>query len=362
MPKPLARPTLPSSSIPNTSGSLAPLVVTTHRDTSSFLAALEGELLQRPIEANLLLHIATSAARTEELLVESSYPNPRHPSCWVSVGTKLPNSGRTKLDFIAALTSSPIGAYPLFFFPAHHSSVYTAEFTRPRMARLVEALSRLVPSTRVFSVFAPKSLAGEFARQWSATTGHARIVEPYFEAVLTTLTAETFDDTLVDDQARQHSRLATMGDLHEVAALFDAFADSTGMYPITLQQALLQARVAIQMQSVWLYELESAGIRRPIGVVAALRSTPRHAFITKVFVEEVHRRNGLGKRLVALVCEELFDRDFEDVSLYVSEQDNREAAALYDKVGFAGLCGRPRPPHVEEWVEIAFEGTMKGHW
>lgn len=313
------------------------------------------------MEANLVLPVAVGALQVERLRVESYSQSPRHPSLWVSISTTLA-SGQTKLDFIAALTFSPLGASPLFFFPAHHSSVYTAAFTRPRMARLVDQLSRLVPWARVFSVFAPGPLAEEFARQWSARTGHARIIEPYFNAVLTTITAETFDDTLVDEQARQHSRLATMSDLWDVAALFDAFAGWSGMYPTTPQQALLQARLAIQMRSVWLYELESAGVRRPIGVVAALRNTPGHAFVTKVFVEEVHRRNGLGKRLVAWVCEELFDRGFEDISLYVSERDNREAAALYDKVGFVGLCGRPRPSHVEEWVEIAFEATIKGHW
>jgi len=360
MPKPPSQTTFPSTLTCSTAYS--PVVVTTHRDASSFLVAFKDELHQRPVEANLILPIAAGAAHMEEQLTESSCPRPRHPSVWVSISTTLANNGRTKLDFVAALTSTPVGDYPLFFFPAHHNSVYTAEFTRPRMARLIDELSRLVPSTRVFSVFALKPLAEEFARQWSAKTGHAHTIEPYFDAVLTTLTPETFDDTLVDAQARQHSRLATMGDLHEVAALFDGFARSIGMYPSTPQQALCQARMAIQLRSVWLYELESAGIRNPIGVVAALRNTPRHAFITKVFVEEVHRRNGLGKRLVAWVCEELFDRDYEDISLYVSEQDNQEAAALYDKVGFTGLCGRPRPPHVEEWIEFTFEGTIKGHW
>lgn len=349
----------------STSPSTAPndtLVIFVHHDATSFLQSFGKELLRRPIEANLVLAIASKAARLEEL--ESSHPRLRQAPIWVSVGTRVAEGRRVRLDFIAAFTSSRLDTYPLFFYPAHAAAVYTPEFTRPRVALLVEELIRYphAPS-RLFSVFAPAPLSEEFSRQWSAVSRRRRLERPHFSSVLTTVTRDTLDGSMIDEQAYQHSRRATMADLTAVAVLFDQFAAGSGFYAVTSEQALIQASQAIREGFVWLYELESQGVRTPIGVVAALRNSPGHAFITKVFIEEEHRRNGLGKRLVAWVCDHLlFDQGYDDVSLYVDEQQTPDAAALYDKVGFMGLCGRPRPPHVEPWVEIAFENTIKGHW
>lgn len=336
-------------------------MVIVHHDATSFLERFRQDLLQRPIEANLVLAIASRAARLEK--VESSQSRLRQAPLWVSVGTRVSQGQRVRLDFIAAFTSSRLDTYPLFFYPAHAASIYTPEFTRPRVALLVEELIRYphIPP-RLFSVFAPAPLSEEFSRQWSAKSRRRRVELPHFSSVLTTVKPDTLDDSLIDEQAHRHSRLATMADLTAVAVLFDQFAAGSGFYAVTPEQALIQAEQAIRERLVWLYELESQGVRTPIGVVAALRNTPRHAFITKVFVEEEHRRNGLGKRLVAWVCDHLFEEGYDDVSLYVDEQQTPEAAALYDKVGFMGLCGRSRPPRVETWVEIAFENTIKGHW
>ena len=57
----------------------------------------------------------------------------------------------------------------------------------------------------------------------------------------------------------------------------------------------------------------------------------------------------------------LFKEHKQSVVLFVAH-DNMAAAKVYDRVGFQGLCGKPRGAGVDPWLEIGFEDTTLGHW
>ena len=48
------------------------------------------------------------------------------------------------------------------------------------------------------------------------------------------------------------------------------------------------------------------------------------------------------------------------VVLYVGHTNS--AARVYDRVGFVGLSGKPKVSGVEDWLELGFENTDRGHW
>ncbi|KAG9087981.1 hypothetical protein FRC06_002277 [Ceratobasidium sp. 370] len=96
-------------------------------------------------------------------------------------------------------------------------------------------------------------------------------------------------------------------------------------------------------------------------MVASSRSSANVAAITKVYTPPAFRGRKYALRLVQWVTQHLLYRDGkESVVLYVSHENPAEK--VYHRVGFAGLCGTPRPGLVEDWLEIGFEGTIRGHW
>jgi hypothetical protein len=49
----------------------------------------------------------------------------------------------------------------------------------------------------------------------------------------------------------------------------------------------------------------------------------------------------------------LYNESKDSVTLYVSHSSSVEK--VYHHVGYAGLCGTPRPAMVEDWLEIGFQ-------
>lgn len=56
----------------------------------------------------------------------------------------------------------------------------------------------------------------------------------------------------------------------------------------------------------------------------------------------------------------LFRFKKDSVVLYVGHENS--AQRVYDRVGFAGLCGKPKPDGVEDSLELGFVGADRGHW
>jgi len=109
------------------------------------------------------------------------------------------------------------------------------------------------------------------------------------------------------------------------------------------------------------------GITEIVCIVAVTRTYDQVATISKVFTPERGRGKGCATRLVREVCSYYLDpqrnrQNKQQVALYVAH-DNRGAVKAYHRVGFVGLSDtEPVPADVENWVEIGFLDTVKGHW
>lgn len=68
-----------------------------------------------------------------------------------------------------------------------------------------------------------------------------------------------------------------------------------------------------------------------------------------------------GYTLIDHAFSALFTLNKKWVVLYVAH-NNPAAAKVYDKVGFVGLCGKPRVEGVDDWIEIGCQNTELGHW
>lgn len=60
------------------------------------------------------------------------------------------------------------------------------------------------------------------------------------------------------------------------------------------------------------------------------------------------------------ICRLLFECGQEVVVLYVGYENS--AQYVYDRVGFQGLCGKPRNERIEDSLELGFVNTKRGHW
>ena len=56
----------------------------------------------------------------------------------------------------------------------------------------------------------------------------------------------------------------------------------------------------------------------------------------------------------------LYNFKKDSVVLYVGHENS--AQRVYDRVGFAGLCGKDKPDAVEDSLELGFVGADRGHW
>ncbi|CAE6419359.1 unnamed protein product [Rhizoctonia solani] len=56
----------------------------------------------------------------------------------------------------------------------------------------------------------------------------------------------------------------------------------------------------------------------------------------------------------------LYNESKDAVVLYVSH--GNPAEKIYHRIGYTGLCGAPRPAIVEDWLEVGFQNTIRGHW
>ncbi|KAG8702840.1 hypothetical protein FRC08_003215 [Ceratobasidium sp. 394] len=157
-------------------------------------------------------------------------------------------------------------------------------------------------------------------------------------------------------------RPATAQDADQVARLCYEFAEDSVFFPLNAKESIVQAQQLIRDKQLWVYETRDAYNRPCIAsMVASSRSSANVAAITKVYTPPAFRGRKYAPRLVQWVTQHLLYRDGkESVVLFVSHENPAEK--VYHRVGFAGLCGTPRPGPVEDWLEIGFEDTIRGHW
>ncbi|KAF8323778.1 hypothetical protein DL93DRAFT_2049515 [Clavulina sp. PMI_390] len=380
------------------------MFVAVHYSATDFLDAAEPALARREREGNCILPLA-QAYRDHEIghnIVPRKAQTPwerarvlLHPEWrddlaefervaenrqfWLTLWSfPSPASTEPSLDLILSCTASHIANLPIFLWCSYETSTLTPEYLVPRMTLLVQHLAELVPYERVFSVFAPNLLTKSFAQLWTSKTGANAIAQPYYSAALTYVTRNTLTPTRASRVPSLPPlpfvlRQAHRGDAAQVASHCFEFAEDSD-FPIDRPGSIREALHYINNRQMWVCAVEVNGHEEIASIVAVTRNTLRNATITKVHTAATHRKRGYAESLVRHVCEHLlFDTNifrrhaldhtgpYEAVSLYVAH-DNVAAATVYDRVGFAGLLGKPRPSGVEDVLELGFEGAIKGYW
>lgn len=375
-----------------------------HSTATGFLDAAEDALITREREANTILPQARKLRsierangipsapstsfweRTRGLLnahARESYHALEHASVteqfWLTLWSYRSSSSFPTLDLVLSCTRSELDSLPIFLWCSHDTQSLTKQFLIPRLTLLSQHLRERVPTTRVFSVFAPAFITKTFAECWQQETGVEYIARPYYEAALTYLTRDTLSSEATSRRPTRPRdpfvlRKANMGDLKDVAEqCFDFAQDSD--FPISYEGACVEASTYIKRGQMFVCDVELAsGVHELASIVAATRNTERNATITKVHTAEAHRKRGYAEALVRYVCERLlyeheprFGRapgdiaPYDAVALYIAH-DNIAAATVYDRVGFAGLLGKERPNGIEDFLELGFKDAIKGYW
>lgn len=222
-------------------------------------------------------------------------------------------------------------------------------------------LQRLVPAERIYSVFGLVPVIASFRSIWSHISGKSSEPVPFYAAKFSSCTKFTLQPPS-DLPHGDCIRLANRKDVDQLAILCQEFAEDSVFFPLTEKESIAQAEKLICEKQVWVYETRDAHNRpRVASMVASTRSSTNVAAITKVYTPAAFRGRKLAPRLVQRVTQHLlYDCFKESVVLYVSHENPAEK--VYHRIGYVGLCGAPRPVVVEDWIEIGFQDTIRGHW
>jgi predicted GNAT family acetyltransferase len=130
-------------------------------------------------------------------------------------------------------------------------------------------------------------------------------------------------------------RLATVDDLELVLPVQDEMARAeSGVSPLEVDPAGFRRRTArrIAQGRTWLVVEDG----RLVFKAEVQSETPEVIYLEGIYVDASARRRGLGTRCLSQLCRQLLAR-VPAICLLVNEQ-NREAHALYRKVGFRFEC------------------------
>lgn len=349
------------------------LQVLLHPTATDFLDATEHILEKHDLTSNIILPDAIKARKLEALPASSargpaywsvprSTPTQAPRQFWLTQWTVRSASSAPALDFVVAVTDGQLGTYPVFFWSPHASFDMTPHFLSARVQIIVARLCRLVPAERVFSVFGQDPIVYAFTALWTETTGKVREPEEFYAAKFSYCTTKTLQPAPAPIPGHE-LRLATVADLDQCAQLCKEFADDSVYFPLSLDAGRKEAQAKIAAKQLWVYSTPE-GIATV--VASSRRTTNGVASINKVYTPPAFRGRGCAQRLVAHVTRALLSGSecatpHRAVVLYVSH--GNPAARVYNRVGFTGLdANLPAPPEVENWLEIGFQNTQRGHW
>lgn len=354
---------------------------TVYHSAAAFLDDVEHHLKTQEMTCNTILPLAQKYRRREggRRNVPSSPTGapgstpPAFDNVWFASWSSSP-SQHAILDFVLAVTHSPLGkTLPVFIQPAHPTSLDPITL-HARLFDLTKTLVGTVSRRRVFAVFAPTPVTCAFTQCWRTLTGAIPIETPFYAAALSYVTRRTITggDTTVKRLQSKGKRqlpyilqLATLHDLDDVARLCKAFADDAETYSFSVADAYREARQYIDAGQMYGCYTEMAdGTWKLVTIVAATRCSGRNATITKVHTDPDFQGCSYAEVLVRFVCQTLLHdprHSYDVVSLFVAF-DNKPANITYDRVGFVGLMGKPKPDGVDDYLEIGFEDVDMGFW
>ena len=131
------------------------------------------------------------AARVPSAAFDMFTPRATGEASWLTLWSTSP-SGIPTLDLILAAVNWTLGEYPIFLWTPHRASASSPQWLQPRIQTIVDHLNQIVPPERVFSVFGLTPLIKTFSRVWTQMTGFVVEPEPFYAALFSYCTAETF--------------------------------------------------------------------------------------------------------------------------------------------------------------------------
>ncbi|KAH9951007.1 hypothetical protein B0H21DRAFT_413794 [Amylocystis lapponica] len=350
-------------------------VVIQHDTASDFLASSYPTLRRHEASANIVLAHAMKRVSSEAALsgyqficdsdVEawlsnadptSFAPHRAGDTFWLTLWS-ISQTSAPALELVLSCVNWTLGEYPIFLWTPQTPTALSSDWLVPRIRQIAEHLQSCVPPERVFSVFGMTPLIKTFAWCWTDMTGFSVEPEPFYAACFSYCTGETFRDSDAQLPEGHRLRRAIMQDVESVAQLCKEFADESVYFPLSIERARIEARELIMKGQIWVYDAQGAVAT----ICAVTRNTNRVSAITKVYTTPMWRRKRCAEFLVRDVTARLlFDCGKDCVVLYVGHDNS--AQRVYDRVGFAGLCGKSKPEGVEDSLELGFVGTNRGHW
>jgi len=144
---------------------------------------------------------------------------------WIIIYT---SSRNPEVKLIASCTDGLTGGYPIFIFTPIPTQYIERERTILLLGlnSIVRELLDRVDKKRVYSVFALEKLSRTFASLWTEATRIPVLRDPYYEAKISFLTAQTFrrNDPPLPPNETCNLRPAVRGDREQVARLCYEFA------------------------------------------------------------------------------------------------------------------------------------------
>jgi hypothetical protein len=192
-----------------------------YRSASSLPSSVWEAFQSSPQDSNIMYPHAL-----KRLIAERNGQPALDDELWIAYWSNQPTP---TIDFVLSCTNGPLGTYPVFLFTPHAFTSLTEEFLLPRLAPLVDKLRQEVPTQRVFSVFAPEPVSNVFAKLWTRHTGIQTENEPYYAALISYCTRETFTNRQISSAPDfiYETRLAVASDIPGAARLCWGFASES---------------------------------------------------------------------------------------------------------------------------------------
>ena len=218
--------------------SLSNLSATVYRKASDLPPPAVDALRSNARKANTILPMLDKA------LAQERAGQPQGGQYWITC-----NRG-SDVKFILAITQGYMGPYPAFIFTTIPFGELTdqKETIRPLISMLAEALSKAVPTKRIYSVFAVQPVAVIFAEEWTRITSiQPAPSNPYYAAKISHCTQATLDTRSTSDDAAQgyYLRRAVQADIPAIAELCLLFATVSVLVPCNFIISLINSLTSL---------------------------------------------------------------------------------------------------------------------
>ena len=159
------------------------------------------------------------------------WPSPGQ-NFWLTLWKKSGSTAtHSDLQLVVSCLSWRLGDYPVFLWSSNEPGSTRDATLHHHFELITSALLAVVPPQRVFSVFGRKDLILAFERAWTSRTHIAREPNPFYTALLTFCTKESFRRSGTQIPRSDRLRLAESKDVDSIGVLCKEFADTSVNIP-----------------------------------------------------------------------------------------------------------------------------------